>query len=186
MKPFHPLATLTIFGCLLVPFALSTTAPRLEPYPSIVLPGGADQVRVDQREITSWQMKLWGKNEKGTWIELDPRVFLSPIPVWYVEGIVNREFGLSAAASESVPLLHFGRVANALFHTETPVISRPQPSRAELSQTRAWLRAHLHDAGATTSVLRVTIEKVVFEIPGAHSVSRAVVVERVYQLDQAS
>ena len=173
MRPFPPLVTLAIVGCLLVPFEVSRRAPIMEPYPAVLLPSGADQVRVDEKQPKVWKIKLWGKNEHGAWIELDSNAFLSPIPVQYLEGIMRRDFGFKPA--EALSLLG-GLIT----------ISRPQPSQTAVSQTRAWLRAHLRDAGATPSVLRMTIEEITVEVPGGRILSEATAVERLYRLDEAS
>jgi len=174
MRLFPPAITAAIFAALLLPFGLSFLAPQLEPYPAIIMPSGASLVHLERKHIQFIHTTLWGQSGSGEWRAVDPRALLDPIPVWYLDGLVRHDFGLSTPPTEAVPLRWI----------RTIHVPRPQPSHESVLQTEAWLRERLRAAGADQPVLRVTQERVTVTVPEGRVVDDVLVSEHVYQLDQ--
>ena len=109
---------------LLIPLLLLQIPLRhiydLEPYPSILLPGGASIIK-DRGFISLAQTQLVAVNAKGKRYEVSVHDLLRTMPVQYRQHVVRRTFGLPVSTN--------GRMALA--------------SSSVIASGRAWLRHRL-------------------------------------------
>lgn len=86
-------------------FAIFLLAPALlkivgmEPYPAVILPSGAGTISLEP--VVLHETRLYGERAPG-WERIDAVKFLEPVPVWYLDALARRGFGLEGdAASET-------------------------------------------------------------------------------------
>jgi hypothetical protein len=132
--------------CLFIPFGLSFIS-GLEPYPAVILPGGAGKIKIDGDDLRFSKLVLYGKDqESDQWKSLDATAFLDPIPVVYLRSIIVNEFGLNRDRVVSVNfawnLFPDFDYTNQKFITEERVVA-----------AKAWLRERLALQGCETDTL---------------------------------
>jgi hypothetical protein len=144
-------ALLSVF--LVVPFAIATLAPVLEPYPAVLLPTGGGRIQTTGDQMDWGRTSIYGKVAGGdAWTRLSPPEFLSPIPPEFFSTLVQRYFGLSPV----------GPIAN---RTRIGVVITIDPRKVpeeEVKNAKQWLSARLKESGCDDSVLRISQEVVTF------------------------
>ena len=144
-------ALLSVF--LVVPFAIATLAPVLEPYPAVLLPSGALRIQTTGDQMDIGRTSIYGRVAgHDAWTRLSPPEFVSPIPDSFFSPLVQHYFGLSPV----------GPVAN---RTRVGVVITIDPRKVpeeEVKNAKQWLSARLKESGCDDSVLRITQEVVTF------------------------
>ena len=173
-ESFSVLATLGIALVLGLPFVARALSAQLEPYPAVLLPAGAGWIEAGSKQLRFGQLKLWGRCGGESWRELDSERFMHPIPVHYLGGIEQRNFGLDAPDHLRLTLKMLGDV----------VVARPKPTAAAVAETKQWLGRRLTAHGCSPKALRVTREVRLVEIPSGRVTALArALPEVIHELD---
>jgi hypothetical protein len=144
--------TTLLSAFLLVPFAIRTLAPTLEPYPAVLLPSGEATIKMTGGQIDLDRLAVYGKtSENNSWTRLSPSRFLSPIPLQYFPNLAQRNFGMSPGG----PIAHRIRGVGVVI-----TIQPRKVSEEEVRNAKQWLRARLKDSGCDDNPLRITQEVV--------------------------
>jgi hypothetical protein len=153
MKYPNMLYTALLSAFLVVPFAIATLAPVLEPYPALLLPSGGGTIKTTEDQMDLGRLVIYGRTaDRDAWTRLSPPKFLSPIPAEFFSPLVQHYFGLSPV----------GPIAN---RTRVGVVITIDPRKVpeeEVRDAKQWLRARLKDSGCDDNVLRITQEVVTF------------------------
>jgi hypothetical protein len=108
MKYPDSVYTTLLSAFLLVPFAIRTLAPTLEPYPAVLLPSGAGTIRMTGGQIDLDRIAIYGKTAgSDAWTRLSPSRFLSPIPPQYFPALAQRSFGRYIGNTSSTVSMRF-------------------------------------------------------------------------------
>jgi hypothetical protein len=151
MKYPNMLYTAFLSAILVVPFAISFVAPVLEPYPAVLLPSGADRIKVAEDQMDFERTAIYGRvTGHEAWIRLSPSEFLFPVPPQYFPLLAQRYFGLSPV----VPVAERTKVGFLI------TINTRKFSEEEVNSSKQWLRARLKESGCDDDVLRITQEVV--------------------------
>jgi hypothetical protein len=140
--------TTLLFAFLLVPFAIRTLAPTLEPYPAVLLPSGTGTIKMTGGQIDLDRLAIYGKTAgSDAWIRLSLSRFLNPIPPQYFPTLAQRNFGMSPSG----PITHrFDGLSLVI------TIDPHKVSEEEVRDTKQWLRARLKGSGCDDNLLRIT------------------------------
>ena len=142
--------TILLAGILIGPFCLRTMWPSLEPYPAIMLPSGAGKLKLQPDEFSFSRLVVYGQDgENNKWTLVDPLKFLDPIPVWYLNDLAYRHFGLR----ERIDNIWIPKLGIFEIHWSRGT----DKSRIE---TREWLQKKLSNLGFENSKFKVVIERV--------------------------
>jgi len=153
MKYPNILYTAVLSTVLVVPFAIYALAPGLEPYPALILPGGARGINTAGDQMELERTSIYGRVAgSDAWTRLSPPKFLSPIPTEFFPMLVERNFGLSPVR----PIAIRSRVSAVI------TIQSHKVGAEELKQAKQWLRARLQASGCDGNALRITHEVVTF------------------------
>jgi hypothetical protein len=175
MSPlFSPRVTLTLAVCFVVPFGLRLLAPRLEPYPAVLLPSGAGKIHVGDGRVEFTSNQVWALSPDRRWQRVDCRELLRPIPVQYLGMLVNNKFGLRDDVQAPVTLKKLG--------LRLP-IGRPPATAEHKNVTKRWLAAGLSRLGLSAEVLRVTTVATVVAVPSGETLESHTIGEDRYALD---
>jgi hypothetical protein len=151
MKYPNMLYTALLFAILVVPFAISFVAPVLEPYPAVLLPSGADRIKVSEDQMHFERTAIYGRvAAHEAWIRLFPLKFLYPVPPQHFPLLAQRYFGLSSVG----PVVERTKVGFII------TINPRKVSEEEVKNSKQWLRARLNESGCDNNVLRITQEVV--------------------------
>ena len=168
------LLTLGLTCLLLPPFVLKMLASSLEPYPAVILPAGAHQIELDSSKVNFTRTSLWGKKlSDNSWVRIDSEKLLDPIQNEYLGHIVNNSFGLETEASKT----------NSTFKRKITAILRSKITTDEIKDTKKWLRHKLTESNCSVKELRVTEEKIVFDVNTGKTVSQKIIDEKLFKLD---
>ena len=153
MKYPNTLYTTLLSVFLVVPFAIATLAPVLEPYPAVLLPSGGGRINTSGDQMDLYRISIYGKVAgRDAWTRLSPPKFVSPIPDSFFSPLVQHYFGLSPV----------GPTAN---RTRVGVVITIDPRKVpeeEVKNAKQWLSARLKESGCDDSVLRISQEVVTF------------------------
>jgi hypothetical protein len=146
--------TTLLSAFLLVPFAIRTLAPTLEPYPAVLLPSGTGTIKMTGGQIDLGRIAIYGKTAgSDAWTRLSPSQFLNPIPPHFFPSLAQRNFGISSSG----PIAH-GIDGLGLVITIDP----HKVSDEEVRNAKQWLRARLKGSGCDDNLLRITQDVVTF------------------------
>jgi len=82
--------TTRLSAFLLVPFAIRTLAPTLEPYPAVLLPAGTGTIKMTGGQIDLDRIAICGRAAgSDAWTRLSPSQFLNPIPPQFFPILAN-------------------------------------------------------------------------------------------------
>jgi hypothetical protein len=152
MKYPNTLYTALLSAFLVVPFAIATLAPVLEPYPAVLLPTGGGRIKTTEDQMDWGRLVIYGRvADSDAWTRLSPLKFLGPIPAEFFSTLVQRYFGLIP-----VPIANRTRVGVVI------TIDPRKVPEEEVKNAKQWLRARLKDSGCDDNVLRITQEVVTF------------------------
>ena len=84
-------ATFVLLILLGVPFVLTTFG--FEPYPAIILPSGAGNIRKQGNQIDIPLKKIFGLNSQTQWAEIDPVRFSYPMHIQYYPLLLDTNLG---------------------------------------------------------------------------------------------
>ena len=116
--------------------------PRLEMYPSIVLPSGSKKcVLLDTVRITV--SEVYGLTPRGTLKNLDKSSFLQNIRVQYLDHLYHHNFGLTRFQTQNSRTNRLG----------IPFSITSKVSEEDIAETKIWLRSRLTEQGCSDSVL---------------------------------
>jgi hypothetical protein len=153
MKYPNMLYTALLSAFLVVPFAISTLAPILEPYPALLLPSGGGRVKTTEDQMDLGRISIYGRVAgRDAWTRLSPPKFLSPIPAEFFSPIAQHSFGLSPV----------GPIANRTRVGVEVTIDTRKVGQEEVKNAKQWLRARLNASGCDDNVLRITQEVLTF------------------------
>jgi hypothetical protein len=102
---FNLKSAFVILVVFLLPFCLRFVG--FEPYPAILLPSGASKIKKADEKISFEVTKLYALNERGNWAEIDQKQFMSPIPVYYLDYILDQNLGLNKRSVNTEELYHW-------------------------------------------------------------------------------
>jgi hypothetical protein len=153
MKYPNILYTALLSTLLVVPYALYALAPALQPYPALLIPGGAGRINTAGDQMELERTSIYGRVAGfDAWTRLSPPKFLSPIPAEFFPMLVERNFGLSPVR----PIAIRSRVGAVI------TIQPHKVGEDELKKAKQWLRARLQASGCDANVIRITQEVVTF------------------------
>jgi hypothetical protein len=153
MKYPNMLYTALLSAFLVVPFAIATLAPVLEPYPALLLPSGGGTIKTTEDQMDFGRLVIYGRvADRDAWTRLSPPKFLSPIPAEFFSTLVQHYFGL-------IPV---GPIANRTRVGVVITIDTRKVPEEEVKNAKQWLRARLKDSGCDDNVLRISQEVVTF------------------------
>lgn len=140
--------TTLLSAFLLVPFAVRTLAPTLEPYPAVLLPSGTGTIKITGGQTDLDRIAIYGKTAgSDAWTRLSPSRFLNPIPPQYFPTLAQRNFGMSPA----------GPIAHRIHGVGVLITIQPRKvSEEEVRNAKQWLRARLKGSGCDDNLLRIT------------------------------
>src|SRR5260221_14069107 len=96
MKYPNMLYTALLSAFLVVPFAIATLAPVLEPYPALLLPSGGGTIKTTEDQMDLGRLVIYGRvADRDAWTSLSPQKFFSPIPADIFSPHVQNYYGLS-------------------------------------------------------------------------------------------
>lgn len=121
---------------LFAPFYL-TYIEHLEPYPAVIMPGGASVIDINKDELTFGETSVLVEHADGSQTRITPSTLLDPIPNQYFHAIINRQFGIAEPNYHSVRLGVW----------ELRAADRPRVSDSQRQEVSAWLRQQLNKAG---------------------------------------
>ena len=156
---------------LLIPFYLRQKDPRLEIYPSVILPSGAGLVQVNNNEINIKTLEIW--IFKKDWQKINFEEFLGEIPSWYIYSLVEYEFGLKSKSElftvNRIPYqFKFG---NILF------------SDNNRSEVRSWLRKRLEILNSSYNFFIIKEAQITFD-ENMHFKKKEIVNEKLFDVSQ--
>jgi hypothetical protein len=153
MKYPNTLYTALLSAFLVVPFAIATLAPVLEPYPAVLLPTGGGRIKTTEDQMDFGRLVIYGRvADRDAWTRLSPPEFLSPIPPEFFSTLVQRYFGLSPVG----PIANRTRVGGVI------TIDPRKVPEEEVKNAKQWLSARLKESGCDDNVLRISQEVVTF------------------------
>jgi hypothetical protein len=100
---------LAVAAFLFIPFILREISPLLEPYPAILLPGGASKVVMGDTVFTVRSTELLAVNSDGVAQRLEPGAFMRNVPLQYFRALTENNFGLAPLPWRSRWTNWFGR-----------------------------------------------------------------------------
>ena len=159
---FSTRVTIVIALALVIPFGIMQLTSA-EPFPAILLPAGATEVRTNDSVVEYGGVVLEGVDDQGAPVAIDAAEFLDPIPVQYLYALADAHFALDAGddvdggatSTPDEPAIVVRKVGWSL---DLPSF---EPSEAEQREIREWLRGRLVAAGLSPEwlvVRRVWIE----------------------------
>jgi hypothetical protein len=139
---------------LLVVPLVTRVLSNTEPYPAILLPSGATKIAVRARAATFDHVALYARDSSGRLEAIDPRTFLAPIPVQYLEGITANDFGQSEATTKRLFIRRVGAYA----------VSRGVASEMDRGIARDWLRDRVRLADRMADQLVTRVERTTLDL----------------------
>lgn len=139
-----------VFLFLFLPFALKTIDMRLEIFPSVILPSSSGTIKIDKNK-TVGKVELYGIMQNGDTLELDKGDFMKPMPKHYLDRLLDNKFGLKEFTVEQAKTNKFG----------LPFKIKSKVTKAEISETKVWLRNRLKTLGCLDTVLIVKQRRIV-------------------------
>lgn len=143
------LLTFLLAIVLLIPYGLKLLSSSLEPYPAILFPSGAAQVRGNQDsfEFETINLYCFDLNSEA-WKPQDTSSFLSPIPNHFFGAVVKNEFGLN-------PDLEYTVKSRKSLIPRFSYQNAKALSAVNINQAKAWLRDRLAAHGCSDSSLLI-------------------------------
>ena len=170
----HLLTTIILSGILIPPFLLKMLASSLEPYPAIVLPAGAHQVKLTDTQVNFSRTSIWGKDlATDSWTRIDSEQLLDPIPNEYLGHMVYNSFGLEAPNKD---------VSGKLQQIFVSIL-RGKITPEEVEASKQWLSKRLTEQNCAPDRFKVTEQEVVFDVSTGKIASSKIKDERVFRLD---
>lgn len=168
--------TVVLVAFLVIPFVISQFGP--EPFPAVILPGGADKVPVGASESKYSTTTLYAIGEDGNWGEVNTIALLYPIPNSFQRSILAKEFGLNAKPTEKQGS------ASALAALKQYISRNKNKTEQEKAEVREWLKTRLVEQGFAASQLKIVKYKVTFAIPSGKTLSKTIADENILYLDR--
>ena len=171
LKYKYSTLSLLIFLLLFLPFLIKTIDMRLELFPSVILPSSSGTIKIDENR-TVRKMELHGIRPNGDTIELNKGAFLKPIPKHYLDKLLGNKFGLKEFKYEHTKTIKLG----------LPFKIQSKVTKAEINETKAWIRGRLRTLGCLDSVLIIKRRNIVIS-PEMSIIDRNTVVnDTIYHL----
>jgi len=136
--------TWTLLGALVLPL-LVRLFTTVEPFPAMLLPSGANLVRVVGGTVTTGALVVAAVDARGNERRLEPAALIDPIPTQYLSAIFRDGFGFERKDSQRIGVgtHHLNR---STLQLEVP---RHVPSDADRQELIRWLRARVNVRGST-------------------------------------
>src|SRR5690606_18507053 len=140
--------TLFLLIVLMLPYILRFKfGDKFEPFPAILLPSGAVKTPMDANEIISWPISIFAQKEDESWVQVDTKALLYPVPANNHSHIFRRDFGIA-----NEPEHGDRRIVHLLMALN--IIKDRESSQEEKEKTKAWLRERLYEQGFTGHFLK--------------------------------
>lgn len=161
--------TLLIIALLVGPYLVYSVSTE-EPYPAVILPGGASAVDIDDDQVTFEVRSFVGYDAHGEPVYLDVTDLLDPVPPSHSSALVRSMFGQDQSGKRRI-LIDL-RVRKGAIS-----VPRHVPSAADRAAAREWVNDKLDDAGAVPDRLEVWNERIVVDYATGDEISREQVSE---------
>lgn len=181
-------------SCLLIfflglPFAMRFTSTLLEPYPAILLPSKPSKINIKKKQIKYTTLSLYGVSIKTSkWERIDPVIFVNPIRIQYLNGIVKNNFGLEPGPQKSIKKRRFlGQYSMKFFNSRWFKrfinYNSLKSSESDKEETREWLSSRLVSMGFSSNSIKVLRKKITRDKQSGEIVFEQITNEKIYDLD---
>lgn len=131
------------------PFIIRSVDPRLEIFPSIVLPSYASLVKMNKEE-TIYLKRPYAYVKNGSLKEVDKAKFFEGIHGNYSAYIIANHFGLDTT---QIKKQYTGRF-------KIPYTVKSKVTEQERAETKIWIRNRLANMGYNDSILVIATKKI--------------------------
>lgn len=147
-------SSIAIFCFLFIPFCLKTIG--LEPFPAIELPSGGMVVKEQQNVIQVKYFGMYGLDTADKWVEINKRLFFSPIPIHYSTYILNSNFGVDKAAlRKTTRRFKILKKLPGLNNYYSQLLIIEKPSEEDIIERNQWLIDKMNAQGLRPTHIKI-------------------------------